>query len=60
MCYRRKLFQSSNLKWAGMGRIRGEGVGEGEGGAEEGEVEGDGRRGDLHLLLQTQIALFRY
>ena len=48
------------MKWAGMGRIRGEGVGEGEGGAEEGEVEGDGRRGDLHLLLQTQIALFRY
>ena len=48
------------MKWAGMGRIRGEGVGEGEGGAEEGEVEGDGRRGDLHLLPQTQIVLFRY
>ena len=43
-----------------MERIKGEGVGEAEGEAEEGEVEGDGRRGDLHLLPQTQIVLFRY
>ena len=41
-----------------MGRI-GEGeAGEGGGGEEEGEVAG--RRGDLHLLLQTQIVLFRF
>ena len=54
------LFQS--LIWAGMAKI-GEGVGgveeEGEVGEEE-EEEGEvGRRGDLRLLLQTQIVLYR-
>ena len=43
-----------------MGRIRGGEAGEGGGEGEEVE-EGEevGRRGDLHLLPQTQIVLFR-
>ena len=51
------LFQS--LIWAGMGKI-GEGGGgvEEEGGGGE-EVEEVGRRGDLRLLLQIQIVLYR-
>ena len=43
-----------------MERIREGEAGEGGGGEEEVEGEVVGRRGSLHLLLQTQIVLFRF